>query len=402
MLANIYLHELDQHMQMMKADFDKGRERRPFPRYVALERRVLSLRRKIERLRAEGADRAEIDAAFAEIKAINKERRKLPSVDPMDPNFKRLRYCRYADDFLIGVIGSKREACEVMACVERFLTETLKLAVSPEKSGVHAASKGVTFLSYRISTYTSYGAGRKSSRKGPAGRTWRVMRRPTTGNVSLRVPRKEVTKFCKQHGYGDLAKKTGSPREQFLVTSDVATVLAYNSEFRGFANYHSFADDIKSALGLLELVVFRSLVKTLAMRHRTTRARTMARLWKGTDYEVSSVVRGKLRSIKLWRLKHLTRAYWTSPTIDNVTAGAWWVKRPNDLIDRLNAHKCEACSDATGPFEMHHLRRLGDLRSGSLTVWKRSGWRRKTIVLCPSCRVAISGREHARTESRVH
>ncbi|MDU6728554.1 MAG: group II intron reverse transcriptase/maturase, partial [Bradyrhizobium sp.] len=402
LLANIYLHELDQHMQMMKADFDKGRERRPFPRYVALERRVLSLRRKIERLRAEGADRAEIDAAFAEIKAINKERRKVPSVDPMDPNFKRLRYCRYADDFLIGVIGSKREACEIMACVERFLTETLKLTVSPEKSGVYAASKGVTFLSYRISTYTSYGAGRKSSRKGPAGRTWRVMRRPTTGNVSLRVPRKEVTKFCKQHGYGDLAKKTGSPREQFLVTSDVATVLAYNSEFRGFANYHSFADDIKSALGLLELVVFRSLVKTLAMRHRTTRAKTMARLWKGTDYEVSSVVRGKLRSIKLWRLKHLTRAYWTSPTIDNVTAGAWWVKSPNDLIDRLNARKCEACSDTTGPFEMHHLHRLGDLRSGSLTVWKRSGWRRKTIVLCPSCRAAVSGREHARTESRVH
>ncbi|MGY3693057.1 retron-type reverse transcriptase [Bradyrhizobium sp. USDA 3240] len=47
LLANIYLHELDQHMQMMKADFDKGRERRPYPRYVALERRVLSLRRKI-------------------------------------------------------------------------------------------------------------------------------------------------------------------------------------------------------------------------------------------------------------------------------------------------------------------------------------------------------------------
>ncbi|MGY3412952.1 hypothetical protein ACVWZV_009118 [Bradyrhizobium sp. GM5.1] len=62
-------------------------------------------------------------------------------------------------------------------------------------------------------------------------------------------------------------------------------------------------------MGLLELVVFRSLVKTLAMRHRTTRARTMARLWNGTDYEVSSVVRGKLRSIKLWRLKHLTQTY---------------------------------------------------------------------------------------------
>ena len=402
LLANIYLHELDQLMQTMKAGFDKGRVRRPLPRYYALQCRVHRLRRKIDRLRAKGADQAEIDSALAKIKVNNAERRKVPSVDPMDPNFKRLRYCRYADDFLIGIIGSKREAREIMASVERFLTETLKLAVSPEKSGIYAASKGVTFLGYRILTYTSFGAGRKSSRKGPTGRTWRVVRRPTTDNVSLRVPRKEITAFCKRHGYGNLAKKTGYAREQFLVTSDVATVLAYNSEFRGFANYYSFADDNKRALGLLELVVFRSLVKTLALRHRTTRARTMARLWKGTDYEVSSVVRGKLRSIKLWRLKHLTRTYWISPIIDDVTRGAWWVKRPNDLIDRLNARECEACGGTTGPFEMHHLRRVRDLRSGSLTVWKRSGIRRKTIVLCPSCRATVSGREHSHMESRVH
>ncbi len=60
-----------------------------------------------------------------------------------------------ATRLLIGVIGSKREACEIMAGVGRFLTDALKLAVSPENSGVHAASKGVPFLSYRISTYTS-------------------------------------------------------------------------------------------------------------------------------------------------------------------------------------------------------------------------------------------------------
>lgn len=403
LLANIYLHELDEFMQAMRANFDRGRDRRPYPRYTALQWRVLRLRRKIERLRADCADQAEIDAALAKIKAINEERRKVPSVDPMDPNFKRLRYCRYADDFLIGVIGSKREAYEIMASVERFLTETVKLSVSPEKSGVYAASKGVTFLGYRVSTYTSYGAGRKSNRKGPGGRTWRVVRRPTTGNVSLRVPRKEITAFCRRHGYGDLARQNGRARVQFLVASDVATVLAYNSEFRGFANYYSFADNVKSALGLLELVVFRSLVKTLAMRHRTTRVRITARLKKGTDYQVSSVVRGQLRSIKLWRLKHLTRTYWISLTIDTVTAGAWWVQRPNDLIDRLRARECEACGDTSGPFEMHHLRRLRDLRKGQSTVRTRASGRRKTIVLCPSCRASEqSGREYAHAESRVH
>ena len=42
---------------------------------------------------------------------------------------------------------------------------------------------------------------------------------------------------------------------------------------------------------------------------------------------------------------------------------------------------------------MHHLRRVRDLRSGSRTIWKRSGLRRKTIVLCPTCRTTVSGRE---------
>ena len=286
LLANIYLHELDRFMQQMRVGFDKGRKRRPFPRYATLGRRILRLRRTIDRLRADQeADQGdtekhevEINAALAEIKAINKERRKLPSVDPMDPNFKRLNYCRYADDFLIGVIGSKREAREMMVAVEHYLTETLKLTVAPEKSGIHAASKGVIFLGYRVSTYTSTCAGRKSNRSGSDGRTWRVVRRPARDNVSLRVPRQKVTAFCRRHGYGDLHRQNGRCRKAFAHTSDRNIVLAYNSEFRGFAHYYALADDVKSALGLLELVVFRSLIKTLAMRHRTTTAKIQKRL----------------------------------------------------------------------------------------------------------------------------
>lgn len=326
LLANIYLNELDVFMQEMRAGFDLGQKRRPFAPYVKLQRRVRRLRQDIDRLRAIGADEAQVKAKKAEIKAINEERRKLPSVDPMDPNFKRLRYCRYADDFLIGVIGSKQEARVVMDSVNQYLTETLKLAVAPEKSGIQAASKGVTFLGYRISTFTSNGAGRKSRREGPEGRSWRVVRRPTTGNVRLRVPRDRVTTFCKRHGYGDLGNQKGHGRVQYVHTSDRNIVLAYNSEFRGFANYYALADDVISALGLLELVVFRSLLKTLAMRHQTTAAKIKGRLSTGTDYEVHTVIRGKVQRLQLWRLKNLSRFSWHSPKVDDVTKGAWWVK----------------------------------------------------------------------------
>ena len=146
-----------------------------------------------------------------------------------------------------------------------------------------------------------------------------------------------------------------------------------------------------------------SLVKTLAMRHRTTTAKIRARLSKGTDYEVSSVIRGEVRSLKLWRLKHLRRLSWTSPVVDNVTKGAWWVKSPNDLIDRLDTRECGICGDTRGPFVVHHRQSDRHFRDKPLTNRNLGTALRRTMIFCPACReVASSRREIPHMESRVH
>ena len=155
-------------MAEMKSGFDHGAKRRANPGYAALERRVLRLRRKIDALRAVRADEAEIRACMKRIKAIDRERRKVPSVDPMDPNFRRLRYCRYADDFLIGIIGSKADAREMMTTVQNFLSERLNLAVSPEKSGIKIASKGAPFSA---TTYVPSRSAPPDQWPGATGRT---------------------------------------------------------------------------------------------------------------------------------------------------------------------------------------------------------------------------------------
>ncbi|MFT8024860.1 group II intron reverse transcriptase/maturase, partial [Salmonella enterica subsp. enterica serovar Enteritidis] len=85
-------------------------KRRANPAYAAQGQQIAALRKKIDAIRAGGADEAEVRACLARIEAINRDRRKISSVDQMDPNFRRLRYCRYADDFLVGVIGSKADA----------------------------------------------------------------------------------------------------------------------------------------------------------------------------------------------------------------------------------------------------------------------------------------------------
>ena len=403
LLANIYLHELDVFMEEMRAGFDRGTRRKPHHRYAAMDARIRRLRWKIDALRAAGAEEAKVRECLKRIKAVVQDRRTVPSVDPMDPNFRRLRYCRYADDFLIGVIGSKAEAREVMASVQVFLAERLNLAVSPEKSGVHAATRGAPFLGYHVATWTLPWAGPMVRRVGRGGRSLRVRYRPSSGNVRLRVPRDKVTAFCRRKGYGVLATQDGRQRPQFLDSSDAEIVMAFNSEFRGFANYYAIANGAKPSLGVLELVVFRSLLKTLAMRHRRKTWRVKADLKMGADYGISYVVRGKPRILKLWRLKHLKQAAWPSPAVDVITVGNRLAMSRNDVVARLNAGTCEACNTTSGPFEVHHVRHLKDMEAAPMTLWKRSARLRKTTVLCQRCHVALhAGRQPARAESRVH
>jgi group II intron reverse transcriptase/maturase len=180
LLANIYLHELDLFMSEMKAGFDRGAKRRVNPAYKSAESAIRRLRRKVDAIRANGADEAEVSAVFERIAALDEARRTMPSTDPMDPNFRRLRYCRYADDFLIGVIGSKEEARAMMATVQAFLAERLHLDVSAEKSGISDASKGSRFLGYDIRTVAPRRPTVMVERRRSDGSPMRVPRRPST------------------------------------------------------------------------------------------------------------------------------------------------------------------------------------------------------------------------------
>ena len=401
-LANIYLHELDLFMAEMKAGFDQGAKRRANPSYAVLERQIQRLRRRIDAIRTDGADEAEVRECLGRIKAIDRERRKISSVDPMDPDFRRLRYCRYADDFLIGVIGGKEDARQVMSAAQDFLDKRLKLDVSLEKSGITSASKGAPFLGFHVCAFTLRSPGSMARRVRGDGRSLRVRRRPTCGGIKLWVPRERVYAFCRRRRYGNLDTRDGWSRPQFLDSSDVEIVIAFNSELHGLANYYAIADGVKSSLGPLELVVFRSILATFASRHRKTVSWARMHLRKGMDYGVMRLVQGEETLLKLWRLKHLKLEPWYRPAVDRITVGSRLAQSQNDVIARLNVRLCEACGTTEGPFEVHHVRRLKDMLSASFAAWKQSARRRKTMVMCRKCHVAHhAGRNPSRVESRV-
>ena len=117
-LANIYLDRLDKFVEnVLIPAHTRGTDRRPNREYTRLSDRM-KYHRKV--------------GHHSLAAALRKQMQQLPSRDPHDPDYRRLRYVRYADDFVLGFIGPKAEAQQVKESLETFLRDTLKLELSKE------------------------------------------------------------------------------------------------------------------------------------------------------------------------------------------------------------------------------------------------------------------------------
>src|SRR6266498_5130045 len=124
------------------SNFDKGDKRQDNVEYHRLSRKIAKLNYKLETVKDE-AQKAE---RIKKVKEIEGERKLLPCGNEMDKGYRRLKYVRYADDFLIGVIGSKEE-CEIIKKeLTTFLSEKLKLTLSKEKPLITHANKSDKFI----------------------------------------------------------------------------------------------------------------------------------------------------------------------------------------------------------------------------------------------------------------
>src|ERR1700722_15954866 len=100
-LRNIYLHKRDEFAEReLIPQYTRGSSRGRNPDYIRLKSRRLGATRR--------GDRASARELLMQMRA-------LPSNDPMDPGYRRLRYLRYADDHILGFTGPKAEAEEIKA-----------------------------------------------------------------------------------------------------------------------------------------------------------------------------------------------------------------------------------------------------------------------------------------------
>ena len=380
LLANIYLHELDTFIQEMKGRFNIGKYRAMLPEYAAISTHIGKLRDEIDRIKMEDKSTEKIREIQHQIKRLDAERKAMPSGDPFDRGYKRLTYCRYADDFVVGIIGSKEDAQAVFTEIKQFVEEQLLLNIATDKSGIHFGKDGIVYLGY-ILRMESDGKVVKVKR----GNRY-VTTRTMAGIPKLRVPPDRAQAFCQNHWYGNWTRKQSWHKPAWTARSDVEIILAYNAELRGLANYYSLADDVKYKLSPLAWMWKESLLKTLAAKHKTTMGKITQRLRKGHDLIYEYQVKGKSKALKVYSMKDLQRTPKTWLHVDiKAMPNAILMLTRNELVKRINADRCEYCGKEEGYFEVHHVKKLKDVQGKEL--WERVmiAMRRKTLVLCIEC-----------------
>ena len=145
-LANIYLDKFDKYVKEYIQQFNKGVSKRVLNTADRLSGKKYRLTKKLQVETDENERKRLLEA----IRNVVKERSGKPSCDPMDDSVKRMRYIRYADDFLIGVIGSKEDSRRIKEDMKKFLHDCLKLELSEEKTLITNAGKAAKFLGYDI------------------------------------------------------------------------------------------------------------------------------------------------------------------------------------------------------------------------------------------------------------
>lgn len=379
-LSNIYLHELDVFMEDKVRAFTKGKKRKDFRPYHTINTRCNRLRKRVQAALDQG-DHETAGELRREILRQEQLRAQYPAGDPYDPEFRRLYYCRYADDFVLGVIGSKEEAQDILREVERFLHDHLRLHVAWHKTGVKHAREGVRFLGYDLRSYTS-DCVRKFKKQGRYTRQ-RVIRE----QLQLHIPPEKLSAFARKHGYGNLDTGEASHRGALLRNDEPTIIHVYNAELRGFANYYSLATSVKRRLSKLYWLWWQSLFKTLAGKHKSSVRKIVRMMKRGKVYAWRCTGQnGTPKSFAVQRFGDLLKQKAKEGVEVDVQPDTVVLRAARTrLIDRLEANQCEYCGRLDGYFEVHHIRKMKDLKGKQ--AWKKQmiALRRKTMVLCVPC-----------------
>lgn len=284
-LANIYLDRFDKYISEYAQNFDIGKRRRYNPQYTKFTKKAIRLRKKLRAIENE----EEKAVLLAQIMDVQKEMRKFPASMDMDDKYRRLKYVRYADDFLIGVIGSKADCEKMKEDFTAFMKDKLKLELSAEKTLITNAHDAAKFLGYEITV-------RKSEATKRNANGW--VKRAFCGSIILKLPLETVQKKLLSMKAMELRTINGketwwaTPRTYMSKEKPEDICARYTTEIRGFYQYYRIANNISYSGSKFGYIMRYSFYKTLAMKLNSSSKKIVTRYKQGRDIAIPYIGKG--------------------------------------------------------------------------------------------------------------
>ena len=380
MLANIYLDKFDKYIKEYAAKFRKGDRRSINPEYWRLNNKKNWLKKKLQKT----SDEQIRKSYLYEIAQLSKQMLSTPHKDAMDADFRRMQYVRYADDFLISVIGSKSECETIKADITQFMREQLKLELSDEKTLITHAQDKAKFLGYEIFIRKSDAV--KRNKDG-------VLKRDFNGAVVLTLNSAVIQKKLTEYNALEVRNIDGkdiwwSKPRRYMTPMKPEDILAqYNAETRGLYNYYSLAANVSKECASFAFIMKMSMFKTLGWKLNTSARKVRQKYQKDKDFVIPyNDAKGKQKYRVFYNEGFKKRNAQFDVDYDKLPQ-TMYVPYPS-LVERLKDGRCELCGKE-GKVVMHHVRTLTKLKGNN--EWEKLMLKRhrKTLVVCEDCNSMI-------------
>lgn len=395
LLCNIFLHKLDAYVEEIKKEYQKGTRRLRSKENVRLQNKAKYWRMK-------GYDKTRpvsYKSMIQELLGTDSIRR--------DDTFVRIHYTRYADDFVIGIIGSHSLAEEILKKVENFVNGYLKLNFNPDKTSITDFSRDpFNFLGYSIRTPMSK-RGQKPLETIVVNDKL-ITRRKKVRTV-VEMDTKKVLKKLKNNGFIRMRTSHAKHKEMIyrgkfkgnLINFDHADILKYyNSVVRGIQNYYNFSRN-RIAVAWIGWLLKESCALTLAKKFKLkTLAKTFNKFGKDLGYDVNKSNRISFNSIKYTRAINIAKIYQVNQDPLQNIEKVWNAKFTKSNLGA----PCVICGSTTD-IEMHHVRQIRDMKNpnNKLDFYTRqmAAINRKQVPLCKDHHIGLHNNTWTDSEKAI-
>lgn len=364
-LTNIYLNKLDQKLEAICQQNSTGERRERNPEYYA------TILKRTELLRLGQTNPQLRKSLKTNIDQMNRQILQTSAYDYNAPSYTRVKFLRYADDVLLGVIGPKALAEQVVEKMADFLQTDLKLELNRDKTHIkHLATERAEFLGYEFQTSSPRYIRRNLRRKGSPHNIVQTVK-TTTGNIKLLVPLGKLSEKLKKY----MVKGQPAAINAYSNQPIDHIIDHYNAVIRGWYNYYQLAENV-CRLNYARYILQYSLAKTLASKERSSVSKIFRKYGKDITYTKPN---GRNTHFFNQPLKQVKKAA-TKKTNPDVQP-TWYPRRTQSkLLDN-----CAICVSGIN-VEMHHVRHIrkrGQQLKG-FTLYM-AAINRKQVPVCRKC-----------------